>query len=135
MFSEPIASWLGQPLGAVLLIAFPEDCAGALELAVPVDGSEPRNLRVSGWAWDRKHRRPPVAIVVTTDAVITGVGAVGQKRTDLAAAGLGLRDSYVGYVGYVREVGPATPVNVHAVLSGSPMSACYFASTERPAQQ
>jgi hypothetical protein len=128
VFSVPVASWVGRPLDGSLSPASAEDCAGVLEMAVPVDGSDPKSLRITGWAWDRKHHRPPSVVLVTTDGIINGVAAVGQQRNDLASSDFGLPNGRLGYIGYVREAAPATPVNLYAVLPGSPMSACYFAS-------
>jgi hypothetical protein len=39
-----------------------------------------------------------------------------------------MKSSYSGYVGYVRDGKKDTPVNIYAILHGSPRSACYIAT-------
>ena len=117
---------LGKPLESVFPQASPDDCTGVLEPAVKLEVPYGRGLRISGWAWDRKHHQPPVAMVATTDGVITGLGAVGQKRPELRAAQRELSSSHVGFVAFSPEPQPNSEVKLYAVLSGSPPTACYL---------
>ena len=77
-------------------------------------------LRVAGWAWDRQHQRPPSAIVITHDGIITGLGAVGEWRPMTLVDHRRIKDGYIGYAGYARVVSPDTPVKIYAILRGQP---------------
>ena len=90
-------------------------------------------VRVAGWVWDREHQRPPSAIVITEDGIITGLGAVGEWRPMTLVDNHRIKDGYIGYAGYARVVQPDTPLKVYAILRGSPQSACYFATAESSA--
>jgi hypothetical protein len=106
------------------------DCIGALESVAPIVEPSGPGLRVTGWAWDVKHQRPPSAIVVTTNGIITGVGAVGGWRPDVAALqpGISISKSYAGYIAYLPEPEGISIVNLYAILRGSPPTACRFAT-------
>jgi hypothetical protein len=85
-------------------------------------------LRVLGWAWDIKHRQPASAIVVTTDGVITGLGAVGQERPDIQNPQPGMWSRYAGFVAYLPDAQVGSVIKYYAILHGSPPVACYLAS-------
>jgi len=93
-----------------------------------MDGVGRQALRITGWAWDYTHEEPPQEIIATSDGIITGLAAVGDWRPAIRADNPGIKSSYVGYVGYVRDVSPYTAVKIYAVLRGSPSSACYIAN-------
>ncbi len=86
VFSSGDLSELGKPLESVFSTAVSGDCTGAAESIAIIDDPAGHGLRVLGWAWDLKHGQPPAGIVVTTDGVITGFGAVGEERRDLPAS-------------------------------------------------
>jgi len=130
VFAGSVPSELGKPLEDVFPLSSSGDCTGALEsVALIVEPSGP-GLRVTGWAWDVKRRRPPSAIVVTTNGIITGVGAVGGWRPDVAAMqpGMSISRGYAGYIAYLPEPGGISIVNLYAILRGSPPTACRFAT-------
>ncbi len=128
VFAGPVSSELGQPLEQVFPVTSSRDCAGALESIAPIVDPRGPGLRLTGWAWDVKHRRPPSAIVVTTNGIITGVGAVGGWRPDVAAMQPGISRGYAGYIAYLPEPQGISVVNLYAILHGSPRKACYFAT-------
>src|SRR5208337_3768824 len=78
--------------GVAILVNRSDDCTGALESTAPIVDPGGPGLRLTGWAWDVKHQRPPLAIVVTTNGIITGIGAVGGWRPDVAAIQLKHRE-------------------------------------------
>ncbi len=125
VFASTTPSELGRPLTDVFHESVGE-CSGALESVTPITEPSGPGLRLSGWAWDAKHKRPASSIVITTNGIIRGLGAVGQWRPD--AAGAALSSGYVGFVGYVPQPAPGAMVNVYAVLDGSPATACYLAT-------
>ena len=128
VFSDHVASQLGKPLESVFSLAALDDCAGILESVVPIDYASGRGLRVAGWAWDTKHAKPPSEIVITTNGIITGLGAVGEWRPGVRAMKPSMSTSYIGYVGYLPEPTPGSIVNLYAILRSSPPTACYFAT-------
>jgi len=128
VFSGSFPSQLGKPLESVFPLAAANDCAGKLESVAPIENANERGLRVAGWAWDRKHGHPPSAIVVTTNGIITGLGAVGEWRPGVRATDRSLSTSYIGFVGYAPEPELASVVNFYAILHGNPPTACYFAT-------
>jgi hypothetical protein len=128
LFSSNLPSELGKPLESVFpMISFGE-CAGALKSVVPINELDGPGLRVMGWAWDIKHQQIPPAIVVTTNGVISGLGAVGWWQADVRTMKPKMSRSYIGFVGYLPEPPPGSLVNVYAVLRGKPAEACYLAT-------
>jgi len=128
VFSDSVPSQLGKRLESVFPLAALDDCAGTLESVVSIDDANQRGLRVAGWAWDRKHGQPPSEIVVTTNGIMTGLGAVGEWRQGVRAMKPRMSTGYIGYVGYLPEPPPGSIVNLYAILHGSPPTACYFAT-------
>jgi hypothetical protein len=134
IYSGEVYSQLGQPLESVFPVVTPDQCAGALESTTSIADTEPQTLRITGWAWDFRDRRPPSEMIATTDGVITGLAALGDWRPAVRAANPGIKSSYVGYVGYARDVKKDTPVRIYAILPRNPRSACYIATIGLPAQ-
>ena len=128
VFSGAAPSELGKPLEYVFPVISFGDCTGALESFVSIEGPSGRGLRVTGWVWDIKHQQPPPSVVITTDGVIRGLGAVGQWRSGVRVTGPTTASGYLGYVGYVPEPPPGSAVNVYAVLRSRRPTACYFAT-------
>jgi hypothetical protein len=128
VFSDDIASELGKPLETVYSLAPAGDCAGAAEATSVIYDPQGHGLRVLGWAWDIKHRQPASAIVVATDGVITGLGAVGQERPDIQNLQPGVWSRYAGFVAYLPDAQVGSVIKYYAILHGSPSVACYLAS-------
>jgi hypothetical protein len=126
IFSTSLASQLGKALDSMYPTSV-GDCTGALESVVPVEGTSGA-ARITGWAWDSKHRQIPLEVVATTDGVISGLAAVGERRPDIRTAKLWLKSSYVGFAGYVLNANASAPVKLYAILPSSPPVACYFAT-------
>jgi len=127
VFSTALSSQLGKPLDSI----FPtseNDCTGVLESAVPVEGTGPGAVRISGWAYDGKRRREPLEVVGTRDGIISGLAAVGERRPAIRAANPWLRSSYVGFAGYILEAQSPAPLKFYAILDSRPPVACYFAA-------
>lgn len=130
VFAGMQSSLLGQPLESRFRQAASDECAGHLESIVRITGTASRAVRITGWAWDDKHKRPPSMIVATSDGIIVGLGAVGDWRPDVRQAQPKVSSDYTGFTGYVRDAQSSTPLKVYAVLYGSPQSACLFATAE-----
>jgi hypothetical protein len=128
VFSEPISDLLDKPLTSEFELAPPSECTGALESSVAMNHATPPSLRISGWAWDYTRKEPPVAIVATSEGMITGVGAVGDWRLMDKAARPWMTTNFIGYTGYVQASRPLGPVEIYAILSGNPATACLIAS-------
>ncbi len=128
-YSDKAYIQIGKPLQSVYQLASSEKCTGGVESAVAVAGNgQSPALRVAGWVWDREHQRPPSAIVITEDGIITGLGAVGEWRPMTLVGNRWIKDGYIGYAGYARVAHPDTPLKIYAILHSNPQSACYFAA-------
>lgn len=129
-FGEPISSLLGKPLDSMFNLTSPNECKGELESATVVASAWPRSLRITGWAWDSKHRRPPPEIAIATYSVIIGLGAVGDWHPMNKAANPWMTTNFIGYTGYVQNVEQSSPMEIYAILRGSPASACLIATAK-----
>src|SRR5664279_78469 len=69
----------------------------------------PAALRITGWAWDYKRREPPSAIVVATDGIITGLGAMGDYRPVNKTVRPWITTNYIGYTAYIQEARTSGP--------------------------
>jgi len=134
IFSGAVASELGKPLASVFPLATTGECVGFLKGGMPIGGpSGPGSFFVlGGWTWDAKHHRPPSAIVVTTNGTITGLGAVGDWLPEGRTMYPGISSSYIGFFAFVPEPPPGAVVDLYAILSGNPSSACYFDGWRQP---
>lgn len=131
IFHDPISQLLDQPLTSAFRLAPVTDCTGALESSVAMDHAMPPMLRLTGWAWDRKHQAPPVAIVAANEGMITGVGAMGDWRILDKASHPWMKTNFIGYTGYVQASRPMGAVEIYAILKGAPETACLVA-TDKP---
>ena len=129
VFSDRVASELGKPLDSVFQLASRDDCTASLESAVRIDNPNGRGMRILGWAWDRKHHQPPLAIVATTNGIITGLGTVGLRVPDVRVVDRELSSDYVGFLAFVPEMRPDSVVKLYAILHGNPTRACYLPVT------
>jgi len=127
VFSDRLASTLGQPLSSAFPMADSKGCSGSLEAVFPLSDSPSTSsfggglgsgLRVSGWAWDNQRQKLPSAIVAAIDDKVVGFGATGrwrQPRSD-------------GFVAFSPEFDPQSAATFYAILNTSPPSACYIAT-------
>ena len=123
VFSGREPRWLGKPLDSTFTVVSPGGCTGRIETSTAVTDTGPRSLRITGWAWDYRDR-PPSEIVITTNGIINGLGAVGDWRP--GKLGSSWAANFTGYTGYVRDVQESSLVQVYAVLRDK-RSACYLA--------
>lgn len=127
VFSSDAYLQLDTPLKSTFRVVAPGECRGALESTRPLESLGTAALGITGWAWDYQHQQPPVLMVATVNGVITGLGAVGDSRPGIRAANPNVKTDWVGFAGYVRDVRPATPASLYAVLGGNPPEACPIA--------
>ena len=130
VFRDPISQLLDQPLSSAFQLAPPTDCTGAVESSVAMNHALPATLRIAGWAWDFKHQAPPVAVVMASEGMITGVGAMGDWRVLDKASHPWMTTNFIGYTGYVQGSRPMGPVEVYAITKGTPAAACLIATVK-----
>lgn len=132
IYSGDVYSQLGKPLESVFRLVSPDECTGGLESSENVGdaGKGPPALRITGWAWDYKHRRPPSRIVAATGGVITGLGAMGDWRPTDNAIHLWVTTNYIGYTGYVQQGRASGQVEIYAILRSNPATACLIATAK-----
>lgn len=86
VFTERRARWIGQDLSSVGPLE-PRVCAGAFDGVSRSPTGNLDGLRVAGWAWDRRARRPAADVVLTDDSMrVVGVARTGRRRPDVSAA-------------------------------------------------
>ena len=125
VFSDPEASYLGEPLSAIFQPR--SDCVGKIESTAVITNSLLQSIRINGWAWDLGKQRPPSKIVVTTDGIISGLGVVGDRRPRQEVGNSRMTTNYTGFTAYVRDVPRSAEVDVYAVLQEGKV-ACQIAS-------
>ena len=132
VYSRDVYSWLGKPLDFMFRLASPNECTGELESSTNVvavgDGTP--GLRITGWAWDFKHREPPSMIVATTDGIVTGLGVVGDWRPIDRATRPAMTSNYIGFTGYVERARASAPVEIYAIQRSKPVTACMIATVK-----
>jgi len=128
VFAGPFATLLGKPLGSLFSVAPSDDCAGRLESSAAVPDAHRPTLKITGWAWDNKHGRPPSEIVAASNGIITGLGVVGDYRPAARMANPRVRSDYIGFAGYVGEITEPTTISIYAVLADRPATACLIAT-------
>ena len=130
VYSWNAQSQLGKPVNSLFRMASADECEGELQQVKAVETAAQPALRISGWAWDIRHQQLPLEIIATTEGTVTGLAAPGGRRASSQETSPWKESSYSGYAGYVRDAGPATPLEIYAVLRGDPPSACPIASSQ-----
>lgn len=103
VFLDSLASQLGKALNSVFRVVSSGSCTGAAQSVNVTGAGESQALRITGWAWDFKHRSPPAEIVAMADGVIAGLGAVGDWRPTIRATRPWINTSFIGFSGYARN--------------------------------
>jgi len=131
IFHEPISQVLDEPLQSAFRVAPPGQCSGAVETTANMSpaGIGLPSLRVTGWAWDNVRNQPAAAVIAATNGTITGLGAMGDWRPMNRAPRKWMAANFLGYTAYVRQIGG--PIQMYAVLPGSPATACPIASVDQ----
>ncbi len=124
IYEKPIFGWLRHPLSSSVGVVSADQCSGQVESTTVMGGSGYPALRITGWAWDNKRQQPPVAIIAATQGTITGLGAVGDFRPMQKASRNWMGGNYLGYTAYLQNVGGPAPIEIYAILKGSPSTAC-----------
>lgn len=125
IFAKKSTVRLGDKFSADFPIASPDRCAGALQSVEDLTDAAHPALRITGWAWDRKDKRPPASMVAVADGAVVGFGAIGDWRPMIRAANHYLKTSFIGFTGYAKPPDRNTEVSVYGVLSGDMPQACY----------
>jgi hypothetical protein len=128
VFFGRLSSLMGMPLDSMFNLTSSNECTGKLESATEVASAWPRSLRITGWAWDSKHRRPPSGVVIATHGVIMGLGAVGDWHPMNQAANPWMASSFIGFTGYVQNVEQSSPMDIYAILRDGRATACLIAT-------
>jgi hypothetical protein len=128
VFAGPLASRVGRSLNSLYHVVSSDECTGAVQSLAVIGSGESEGLRITGWAWDYKHMRPPAAVIATADGVISGIGAMGDGRPTIRVARPWMNTSFIGFDEYVRSGRESGAVQLYAILRGSPPTACYFAT-------
>ena len=126
VFTEPEPFMLGRPLQSEYSLQLSNTCDGKVESVTAITTAWPRSLRITGWAWDVLHRSAPAEIIVATDGIISGLGAVGDTRPSQEVAGRST-GAFTGFTAYVRDVSRLSKIDVYAVARDR-KSACHIAT-------
>jgi hypothetical protein len=128
IFAGGVGPTLGERLDSAFRLASSDDCVGAVQSAERIGDDAAQDLRITGWAWDRKRQRPPRQIVAAADGVVVGLGAMGDWRPTVRAVHPYLKTSFIGFTGYVKGMKPSAPVTVYAVLDRNQPQVCPIAN-------
>ncbi len=130
IFGESHRPILGASVESVVQLAGQDQCRGTVQAVSSVQDGGEQGLHITGWAWDLKGSRPPSYIVVVADGRMAGVGAMGDWSPIIRAANPYMNTSFVGFTAYAKNVPPASPVSLYAVLHATPEQACYVATIQ-----
>jgi hypothetical protein len=120
VFSGTASSEFGKPLASVFPLAGTSECVGFLKGGLPIGDPGGPGLRLTGWAWDAKHRQTPSTIIVTTNGTITGLGAAGAWLPEGRNLYPRISSRCVGFYAFVPPPPAGAVVNLYAVLRGNP---------------
>lgn len=130
VFTDPAPYLLGLPLDLEFKVGNSGNCEGKVESISIITGGRPRSLRIKGWAWDSQQGSVPSGILFATDGTISGLGVVGDVRSDQVKQAAKARTNYIGFTGYVRDVSPSSTVDVYAIPRDGDNAVCRIASVQ-----
>jgi hypothetical protein len=102
-------------------------CFGSVSTVEPIAENVPGIYRVTGWVWDQRNRRPPVAVFAESGGNSAGRFALGAWLPTIRAQHHEIKSSYIGFSGYVSQPSPSDSVILYALLPGRPQWVCRFA--------
>jgi hypothetical protein len=125
-FSETPAAELGKPLSTLFPVAPAGSCVGFLKAGKPIEDQTGPRMRLAGWVWDTRHHEPASGIVVTSDGIVTGIGAAGGSLPEARDLYPEAGSSHIGFFAFLPKPRPESIVAVYAILGGNHPTACYF---------
>ncbi len=128
VFTERSPYLLGRPLASAFSVAPGDNCRGKVESTTVIGSGWPRSVWIAGWAWDLRDGVAPSEIVFASNGTITGLGVVGDWRSDEVRRSAGANSSYIGFSGYIRDVSRSNAVDVYAVPHKGGTVACQVAT-------
>ena len=126
---------LGAPLSSIAREIESDQCRGAVQTVSVVRNDSDQDLRITGWAWNLRRRKPVSHIVVVAGGNVVGLGASGDWRPTVRAANPGMNTSFIGFTAFAKNVTPITPIDIYALGSKEPEQACYIATVHLPASR
>ncbi len=132
VFAGPLASQLGEPLASVYQTRQAADCEGEVDAIKAVEDSAIPGFRIDGWAWDAQQHGPPTRIVLVSEGMISGYGAVGGLRFDVRKDHPEVRSRFVGWTGYLHQANHTGSAEIYAVPHGDSQMACRLGEIRLP---
>jgi len=126
LFSMGFAKLVGQPLEQLVSIESNSYCAGHIDEVTTLSSTQAQ-LRVRGWAIDRRTGKRADTVVLVTEGAITGIAFPGLGRPDVEAIFPGIKDS--GWLGYAK-IRPSADLQAYALLNQG-QSACLLNGSYR----
>jgi len=115
IFSTEEARQLNQPLTAIYEVVPSDQCSGFIDHVQSFKQTS-GGLKLEGWAVHSKSKLPLSAIVMVNDGLISGYGAPGIQRPDVADTLHSYRALLSGWIGFVEPGAPGTATEVYGVI-------------------
>jgi hypothetical protein len=132
LFAHPETVWAGSPLSKHFTLAPADACTGYLDSATVLPAPAVDGVRLRGWVWGAKSRRPAERIWIADGAqVIRGFGITQVLRPDVAAALRNPALESAGWVAYARGT-PAGELTAFADF-GEGKTVCQVGTPLKPA--
>jgi len=130
IFHDDLYRQLGQPLNSVYRVATPDQCWGFVSSSQTLPADDDEGLRLTGYAWDGRRRRPARDVVATVDGRISGLGTSVTIPLKSHGDGIHADASRQGWIAFVRSssfMGEAR-VQLYTLVGKSQRAACPFAT-------
>jgi hypothetical protein len=116
VFSTDEAQQLNQPLASVYKVVPSDRCFGSIDRVQSFQQTS-GGLELEGWAVHSKSKRPLSGIVMVTDGMISGYGAPGIERPDVANSLRSYRALLSGWMGFVEPAARGNATEVYGVIN------------------
>ncbi len=126
VFAGGKESLLGAAIDSIAPIGEGRRCEGELQSVTAIGAGD---LRITGWAWDRKQHRPVDRVLTISSEKVIGFGAVGEWRPAIRAVHREMNSSLVGFTAYARNAAQSK-VDIYAVVDGGSPQACTIATIQ-----
>jgi hypothetical protein len=127
VFAGDLYSQLGQPLGSVYRFGPAGECSGYVSSSQVLPADDGQGLRMTGYAWDKRLNRPARVIVAIVDGRISGFGSTIAIPLSFSTAGQQADPARFGWIAFVRDVSPASEIELYALVGKKDGEACLFA--------
>jgi hypothetical protein len=106
---------LGQPIDRAYRVVPATECSGYITTQQHSPG-QGDVLRITGFAWDQERSRPARDVVAAVDGQVRGFGTNVTIPLRLKKVRSDANPAWFGWIAYVQQVRPGSPVRFYALL-------------------